>query len=83
VSAPREIDVAWSVQSDDWPGELPADMAALLAPPVVVSAQAVEPVRAPIVTQRVVARVNSRLASPRPRSEDRHNFRQVVASGTR
>jgi hypothetical protein len=39
VSAPSEIDVAWSVQSGDWPGELPADVAALLAPPVVVSAE--------------------------------------------
>jgi hypothetical protein len=79
VSAPSEIDVAWSVQSDDWPGELPADVAALLAPPVVVSAQTVEPVtRAP--------RRNIRFAPPRPRLQepqphDRHNFREVVATG--
>ena len=39
MPAPSEIDVAWSVQSADWPGELPADVAALLAPPVVVSAE--------------------------------------------
>jgi hypothetical protein len=75
VSAPNEIDVAWSVQRDDWPGELPADVAALLAPPLVVSAQAVEPVI------RVPHR-NVRFAPPRPR-QDRHNSREVVASGTR
>jgi hypothetical protein len=49
VSAPSEIDVAWSVQSGDWPGELPADVAALLAPPVVVSAEVITLVRTPTV----------------------------------
>lgn len=73
MSAPSEIDVAWSVQSDDWPGGLPADVAALLAPPVVVSAQAVEPVT------RVRHR-NIRFVAPRPRTQDRHNFRETVAS---
>jgi hypothetical protein len=47
VSAPSEIDVAWSVQSDDWPGGLPADI---------------------------------RFVAPRPRTQDRHNFRETVAS---
>jgi len=30
----------WSVVEGDWRGDLPADVAALLAPPVVVSAEA-------------------------------------------
>ncbi len=81
MSAPSEIDVAWSVQSDDWPGELPADMAALLAPPVVVSAQTVEPVtRAPRRNIRFIP-PRPRQDPPRARTQDRHNFRQVVASG--
>ena len=52
MSAPSEIDVAWSVQSGDWPGELPADVVALLAPPVVVSTEVITPVRTPTVKLR-------------------------------
>jgi hypothetical protein len=33
----------WSVQGGDWCDELPAELAALLAPPVVVSAEAITP----------------------------------------
>jgi hypothetical protein len=47
---PLDVDVernrsaaCWSVQEGDWSAILPAEIAALLAPPVVVSAQSVAP----------------------------------------
>jgi hypothetical protein len=49
---PNELDVeehrpaaCWSVQEGDWCDVLPADIAALLAPPLTVSAQSAAPAR--------------------------------------
>jgi hypothetical protein len=52
----------WSVREGDWSGELPAEVAALLAPPVIVSAETFVP-----PSRRPSPRENSAPAAYGPR----------------
>jgi hypothetical protein len=83
---PSELDVAqnrpaacWSVQEGDWSGKLPAELAALLAPPVTVFAEPVAPSGGP------VARRDGRPAGFEPRRATRpdHAARVLTAVAPR